>query len=104
MSEEGGGFDPCECVWNPEMAMRRLLNVIRNSQSYCTDNECFTDDPDAPQQTNPDGILLMSIFFVAALFLYYLRPRRQEVDGPSKPFSGENNPHGAPPSPPPATN
>lgn len=28
MSDEGGGFDPCECVWNHEMAMRRLLNVV----------------------------------------------------------------------------
>lgn len=28
MSGEGGGFDPCECVWNHEMAMRRLLNVV----------------------------------------------------------------------------
>lgn len=28
MSEEGGGFDPCECVWNHEMTMRRLLNVV----------------------------------------------------------------------------
>lgn len=28
MGDEGGGFDPCECVWNHEMAMRRLLNVV----------------------------------------------------------------------------
>lgn len=24
----GGGFNPCECIWNHEMAMRRLLNVV----------------------------------------------------------------------------
>lgn len=28
MSEEGGSFDPCECVWGHELAMRRLLNVV----------------------------------------------------------------------------
>ena len=35
-----GGFDPCECIFNHEMAMRRLLSLLRQSQSYCTDNEC----------------------------------------------------------------
>ena len=34
------GFDPCECIFNHEMAMRRLLSLLRQSQSYCTDNEC----------------------------------------------------------------
>ncbi|KAG5894155.1 hypothetical protein JTB14_001851 [Gonioctena quinquepunctata] len=86
------------------MAMRRLLNVLRNSQADCTDTVCFTTDETVPQQSTPDGMLLMSIFFVAALFLYYFRPRRQDLDGPSKPFSNEHNFHGAPPSPPPATN
>ena len=36
-----GGFDPCECIFNHEMAMRRLLSLLRQSQSYCTDNECI---------------------------------------------------------------
>ena len=36
-----GGFDPCECIFNHEMAMRRLLSLLRSSQSYCNDNECF---------------------------------------------------------------
>jgi len=35
------GFDPCECIFNHEMAMRRLLSLLRQSQSYCTDNECI---------------------------------------------------------------
>ena len=35
------GFDPCECISNHEMAMRRLLSLLRQSQSYCTDNECI---------------------------------------------------------------
>jgi hypothetical protein len=35
------GFDPCECIFSHEMAMRRLLSLLRQSQSYCTDNECI---------------------------------------------------------------
>uniref|UniRef100_A0A3P8V048 Small integral membrane protein 14 n=1 Tax=Cynoglossus semilaevis TaxID=244447 RepID=A0A3P8V048_CYNSE len=35
-----GGFDPCECVCSQEYAMRRLINLLRQSQSYCTDIEC----------------------------------------------------------------
>ncbi|KAJ8964567.1 hypothetical protein NQ314_004871 [Rhamnusium bicolor] len=46
MSDEGGGFDPCECIWGHEMAMRRLLNVLRNSQALCTDSECIIDEPE----------------------------------------------------------
>ena len=37
---DGSDFDPCECIFSHEMAMRRLLNLLRQSQSYCTDNEC----------------------------------------------------------------
>ena len=29
-----GDFDPCECVWNHENAMRRLINMVRNL-SWC---------------------------------------------------------------------
>ena len=35
------GFDPCECIFSHEMAMRRLLSLLRQSQNYCTDNECI---------------------------------------------------------------
>ena len=28
----GGGWDPCECIFNHEMAMRRLLSLLRSSQ------------------------------------------------------------------------
>ena len=27
-----GGWDPCECIFNHEMAMRRLLSLLRSSQ------------------------------------------------------------------------
>jgi hypothetical protein len=40
MADGAGGFDPCECIFNHEMAMRRLLSLLRQSQSYCTEEEC----------------------------------------------------------------
>ena len=45
-----GGFDPCECIFNHEMAMRRLLSLLRSSQAACTDNECFQDGLPGPGQ------------------------------------------------------
>ncbi|XP_044873873.1 small integral membrane protein 14 isoform X2 [Mauremys mutica] len=38
-----GGFDPCECICSHEHAMRRLINLLRQSQSYCTDTECLQE-------------------------------------------------------------
>ncbi|XP_053885144.1 small integral membrane protein 14 isoform X1 [Malaclemys terrapin pileata] len=42
-----GGFDPCECICSHEHAMRRLINLLRQSQSYCTDTECLQESPSA---------------------------------------------------------
>ena len=25
------GFDPCECIWNQELAMRRLINLVKST-------------------------------------------------------------------------
>lgn len=30
-----GGFDPCECVWNHQMAMQRLLNLVLPPDFFC---------------------------------------------------------------------
>ena len=45
-----GGWDPCECIFNHEMAMRRLLSLLRSSQvlglcfvkseKMCTETKC----------------------------------------------------------------
>ena len=50
------GFDPCECIFNHEMAMRRLLSLLRGSQSYCTDNECLQDGLPGPGEGNAGKI------------------------------------------------
>lgn len=102
MSNEG--FDPCEIVWgqwNHELSMRRLLNVLRNTQSYCTDNECLDDGTGGPSgASNPDQFLFLTLALITALFLYYFRPRLQTNEGSSKPNNNGNNSGGSPPSPP----
>ncbi|XP_056643726.1 small integral membrane protein 14-like [Diorhabda sublineata] len=98
MSNEN--FNPCEIFWdqvNHELSMRRLLNVLRNSQSYCTDNECL-DEGSNSNATNPDQFLLIGLAFFAALFLYYFRPRPQAALGNSKPNNNGNDSNGSPPS------
>jgi len=75
-----GGFDPCECIFNHEMAMRRLLSLLRQSQSHCTDNECLQDGlqdglPGPGQGTGDNGIAMMAMMWVAlAVILYLFRP------------------------------
>ena len=62
-----GGFDPCECIFNHEMAMRRLLSLLRSSQAHCTDNECFQDGLPGPGQG--DGKRINSQYpFLSVLF------------------------------------
>ncbi|CAG9864208.1 unnamed protein product [Phyllotreta striolata] len=98
MSKEG--FDLCEIFWeqwNNELSMRRLLNVLRNTQSYCTDNECLDDGTGGPNQSNPDHFLFLTLALVTALFLYYFRPRPQDSQINAKPDNNRNNSGGPPP-------
>lgn len=73
-----GGFDPCECICNHEYAMRRLLSLLRQSQSYCTDTECPQELPGPSGPTNgQDDLTLPMILMgwvVVALLLFLLRP------------------------------
>ncbi|NXT19891.1 SIM14 protein, partial [Syrrhaptes paradoxus] len=72
-----GGFDPCECICSHEHAMRRLINLLRQSQSYCTDTECLQELP-GPNSSSDNGIsfaMIMMAWVVIALVLFLLRPR-----------------------------
>ncbi|KAL3268842.1 hypothetical protein HHI36_007933 [Cryptolaemus montrouzieri] len=90
-------MDPCECVWDHEFAMRRLLNLLRSSQSICTDNECF--DEGTPSAPGSDNTLLLTLILTVSLFLYFFRPRTERNSEDTKPL--HQNPNGAPPTPPP---
>ncbi|KAK5644888.1 hypothetical protein RI129_006188 [Pyrocoelia pectoralis] len=97
MADEGG-FDPCECVWGQEMAMRRLLSLLRQSQSHCTDTECF-QTVDGNQNLS-DNFLFTTLIIAFALLMYYFRPQSASVEGPSKPANNDNGSNGFPPTPP----
>ncbi|XP_076472915.1 small integral membrane protein 14-like [Babylonia areolata] len=92
-------FDPCECVWNHESAMQRLINLLRNSQNTCTDSGCLTDDMPGP--SSPDGgyssmMMMMIGWLVVATALFLLRPPSLRDHGNGKPSpsggDGSNNP------------
>ncbi|KAL9852165.1 small integral membrane protein 14 isoform 1-T3 [Geothlypis trichas] len=96
-----GGFDPCECICSHEHAMRRLINLLRQSQSYCTDTECLQELP-GPNSSSDNGIsfaMIMMAWVVIALVLFLLRP--SNLRGSStvgKPTSQHNGQE--PPAPP----
>jgi len=77
---DGSDFDPCECIFSHEMAMRRLLNLLRQSQSYCTDNECSQDGTDAltggPNGGGPDNsfALMAMAWVMLAVVMFMMRP------------------------------
>ncbi|NXG26900.1 SIM14 protein, partial [Dromaius novaehollandiae] len=96
-----GGFDPCECICSHEHAMRRLINLLRQSQSYCTDTECLQELP-GPSSSSDNGIsfaMILMAWVVIALVLFLLRPsnlRGSNTAGkPTSPHSGQE-----PPAPP----
>lgn len=93
-------FDPCECLFSHEGAMQRLLTLLRNSQSYCTTEECFPTPPGpiAAQNNGSDGTVMMFTlgWALLALLLFFLRPTSMRQRGDSKP-SNNNGPSQPPP-------
>uniref|UniRef100_A0A8C5YDF1 Small integral membrane protein 14 n=1 Tax=Microcebus murinus TaxID=30608 RepID=A0A8C5YDF1_MICMU len=52
-----GRFNSCECVYSHEHVMRKLINLLRQSQSYCTDTECIQELPE-PSGDNVIAVIL----------------------------------------------
>ncbi|KAL6110037.1 smim14 [Pungitius sinensis] len=120
-----GGFDPCECVCSHEYAMRRLINLVsgllatelscrrsnnsaqslRQSQSYCTDNNCPQElpGPNGPVGGGGDLTLptLLMGWAVLALLLFLLRPSSLRGSRSTGKPTGPHNSRGRePPAPP----
>jgi len=80
-----GGFDGCECIWSHELATRRIINMIRQTQNYCTENECITDGQGGPGGATGGGsdmgMLFIGFWFLLAIVLFFMRPRRTELPG-----------------------
>ncbi|XP_061131248.1 small integral membrane protein 14 isoform X1 [Syngnathus typhle] len=101
-----GGFDPCECICSTERAMRRLLNLLRDSQSYCTDTECPLELP-GPNGGSLSGgeeftfPMMVMGWMVLAVVLFMLRPSTLR-SSPSleKPTEPHNRGGREPPAPP----
>ncbi|KAK7066783.1 Small integral membrane protein 14 [Halocaridina rubra] len=95
------GFDPCECIYTHEFAVRRLLSLLRQSQSYCTDTECFTEAPrPGPQDAGSDNMFFFAmVWTILAMALFFLRPSALRSNSDSKPTNSRQD-GGSPPSPP----
>jgi len=97
-----GGFDPCECIWNHENNMQRLMNLLRNSQSYCTENECVQELPGPngePMSGGMSMMLMMMGWLVVATALFLLRPNSLRDRGDRKPSRPNGGNDDAPPPP-----
>ncbi|CAD6185930.1 unnamed protein product [Caenorhabditis auriculariae] len=93
--------DPCECLFDHEAAMRRLISLLRDTQNLCTDTGCETDS-----LTGSGGgtIMLWSMMWaILAMALFFFRPNSMrsgsnnslEKPGPS---NGEDNNQPPPPT------
>ncbi|XP_073464745.1 small integral membrane protein 14 [Aquarana catesbeiana] len=99
-----GNFDPCECICSHNYAMRRLISLLRQSQSYCTDTECLQEMP-GPNSSSSDGgfnvAMIVMAWLVIGFTLYLLRPRSlRGARATGKPTSPHNDPSHEPPAPP----
>ncbi|KAI8434696.1 hypothetical protein MSG28_003227 [Choristoneura fumiferana] len=82
----GDEMDPCECIWNHELAMRRLISLLRHGQSYCTDTECVDELPGLPRaESAGNSFLVMFLMMALAVAMYMMRPRRQQIQDAAKP-------------------
>uniref|UniRef100_A0A8C5AEX8 Small integral membrane protein 14 n=1 Tax=Gadus morhua TaxID=8049 RepID=A0A8C5AEX8_GADMO len=90
-----GGYDPCECICTHEYAMRRLINLLRQSQSYCTDTECLQEIPGPSGSVANGGDLTLPMvlmgWMILALLLFLLRPSSLRAPRPLGKPSGPSN-------------
>ncbi|KAK1133899.1 hypothetical protein K0M31_011685 [Melipona bicolor] len=99
--------DLCECLWSHEFAMQRLLSILRQSQSYCTDNECFSMSqlPGPRDDSLPSNFFMTTLLVIAfAIFMYAFRPNslRQSSNDTVKDRDNERDSNNDPPAPPPS--
>ncbi|XP_033208771.1 small integral membrane protein 14 [Belonocnema kinseyi] len=101
------GFDPCECMWNHDMAMQRLLSILRQTQAYCTDNECLSVSRlPGPSSTPSNNFFMMFLMFGMFILMYALRPRSLRSKNKEDMKAKRNQPdsNDDPPTPPPTVN
>ncbi|XP_071566075.1 uncharacterized protein [Temnothorax nylanderi] len=101
MSDEG--FNPCECMWN-YLSVQHLLSILRQSQDYCSDTECFSISRLPGPQTNvreSSDFLFTCLMIGFMVLLYAFRPSLRRSTRNIIKSSNEPGSHGdGPPSPP----
>lgn len=85
--------------------MRRLINLLRQSQSYCTDIDCPQELPGPTGQPGGGDDLTLPMvlmgWVVVALVLFLLRPSSLRGAPPAgKPSGPHNSDSREPPAPP----
>ncbi|KAJ8674884.1 hypothetical protein QAD02_010670 [Eretmocerus hayati] len=107
MGDQGEGLDPCACLWSHEMAMQRLLSILRQTQAYCTDTECLSVPrlPVPGNALNEGDFMMVCMMAVVGFMLYYMRPKSlRQSEGADKGADRDDGFDGEPPLPPPAIN
>ncbi|VDK38793.1 unnamed protein product [Taenia asiatica] len=88
-------FDPCECIYNHETSMQRLLTMLRQSQAYCNDVVCQSDQSSwIMNQSNssiPASFLIFAWILAAVGALAFRAFRQRNASGSDKPDPPENN-------------
>ncbi|XP_043189380.1 small integral membrane protein 14-like [Amphibalanus amphitrite] len=82
------GYDPCACIWDHGMAMRRLISLLRGMQGFCTDSECFGELPGPQADASGGGndlFLMAMVWVVLGVLLYLFRPSSLRNRGDTKP-------------------
>ncbi|XP_070156911.1 small integral membrane protein 14 [Polyergus mexicanus] len=97
----GEGFDPCECMRH-HISMQHLLSILRQSQDYCSDTECFSVSriPGPQNVQEPSDFLFTCLIIGFVVLMFAFRPR--SLRQPSRNIIKSNEPgsHDDPPSPP----
>lgn len=103
------GFDPCECVYSTQWAMRRLLQILRQTQQQCNENECFPTGVDGENDIGGGGndstmFYMMIMWVVFAVLLFFTRPaslrgspQAEKSNGSNSDRNGGNPPPDVPP-------
>ncbi|GAB1597784.1 small integral membrane protein 14-like [Argonauta hians] len=99
----GGSFDPCECIWSHENAMRRLIQLLRTSQDHCTNDQCpqeMLSLPEGPDSAFSNMMFLTLGWIVIATALFLLRPASLRNTSSMKPDRSSDSSDNQPPAPP----
>ncbi|CAB3403093.1 unnamed protein product [Caenorhabditis bovis] len=101
--------DPCECFFDHEAAMQRLLSLLRDNQHICTDSNCTSDGLPGVAGT-PSLMIWTMMWAIMAMGLYFLRPNSMRsgsnqqnealLEKPTNSGGGNNNDQPPPPPPP----